>query len=118
MTFYFHPEAESKLIESIDYYENRVLGIGEDFAGEVYTPSEILCPIPLRGRLLKVRYEGQIGDGQIGDVVDYLYLFIFFLSITLATADVETPISRATSANDNPNSSVNRKESSCRTLDI
>ena len=36
MSFVFHPEAETELNEAIDYYERIELGLGYDFAIEVY----------------------------------------------------------------------------------
>jgi plasmid stabilization system protein ParE len=36
MNYSFHPEAEKEFIEAIDYYEDIELGLGYDFAGEVY----------------------------------------------------------------------------------
>jgi len=36
MSFSFHPEAEAEFNEAIDYYEGIELGLGYDFAIEVY----------------------------------------------------------------------------------
>ncbi len=36
MTFGFHPEAEKEFIAAVDYYEESQLGLGLDFAREVY----------------------------------------------------------------------------------
>jgi len=36
MSFVFHPEAETEFNEAIDYYEKIELGLGYDFAIEVY----------------------------------------------------------------------------------
>ena len=32
MTYSFHPEAEAEFLEAIDYYEERAVGLGQDFA--------------------------------------------------------------------------------------
>jgi len=37
MSFSFHPEAEEELNDAIDYYEEIELGLGYDFALEVYS---------------------------------------------------------------------------------
>ena len=37
MTFDFHPEAETELLEAIAYYESCAPGLGEDFSLEVYS---------------------------------------------------------------------------------
>ena len=37
MTFDFHPEAETELLEAIAYYESCEPGLGEDFSLEVYS---------------------------------------------------------------------------------
>ena len=33
---YVHPDAEAEFNEAIDYFENKQVGIGRDFAIEVY----------------------------------------------------------------------------------
>jgi hypothetical protein len=37
MTFDFHPEAETEVLEGIVYYESCAPGLGEDFSLEVYS---------------------------------------------------------------------------------
>jgi plasmid stabilization system protein ParE len=37
MKYYFHPEADAELIAAIDYYEEKQIGLGYDFAEEIYT---------------------------------------------------------------------------------
>ena len=37
MSFYFHPDAETELQESINYYEEIRAGLGYDFAIEIYS---------------------------------------------------------------------------------
>ncbi|MCG6937312.1 MAG: type II toxin-antitoxin system RelE/ParE family toxin [Gammaproteobacteria bacterium] len=37
MNFSFHPEAENEFNKAIDYYEEMELGLGYDFAQEVYS---------------------------------------------------------------------------------
>jgi len=37
MNFHFHPDAEAELSEAIQYYEDVELGLGQDFAVEVYS---------------------------------------------------------------------------------
>ena len=37
MSFRFHPDAEAKLLDSIQYYEEVESGLGQDFAVEVYS---------------------------------------------------------------------------------
>lgn len=36
MTYFFHPEAENELNDSIDYYEECKTNLGLEFASEVY----------------------------------------------------------------------------------
>jgi toxin ParE1/3/4 len=36
MSFAFHPEAEAEFLASIDYYEEREIGLGYDFSVEVF----------------------------------------------------------------------------------
>jgi hypothetical protein len=36
MTYFFHPEAEKELNDSIDYYEECKTNLGLEFASEVY----------------------------------------------------------------------------------
>jgi len=40
MTIQFHPEAESELLEAVDFYETRNTGLGEEFALEVVSTLE------------------------------------------------------------------------------
>lgn len=42
----FHPEAESELLDAIDYYESRSKGLGLDFALEVYQAIRSVCEHP------------------------------------------------------------------------
>ena len=37
MSYAFHPEAELEFLEAIDYYEERELNLGFQFAVEIYT---------------------------------------------------------------------------------
>ena len=37
MTYDFHPEAEEEFISSINYYEECQVGLGRDFAKEIYS---------------------------------------------------------------------------------
>lgn len=36
MKYFFHPEAEDEFLQSIEFYESRSTGLGEDFASEIY----------------------------------------------------------------------------------
>ena len=40
MKFFFHPEAELEFFNAIEYYEESEIGLGYDFALEVYTTIE------------------------------------------------------------------------------
>jgi hypothetical protein len=40
MTFDFHPEAETELLEAIAYYESCAPGLGEDFSLELFHRTE------------------------------------------------------------------------------
>jgi toxin ParE1/3/4 len=46
MTFDFHPEAETELLEAIAYYENCAPGLGEDFSLEVYSTVRNILSYP------------------------------------------------------------------------
>ena len=46
MTFSFHPGAEKELLEAIDYYESYEVGLGHDFAIEVYAAIERAVSYP------------------------------------------------------------------------
>lgn len=40
MKYSFHPEAEAEFVQAIDYYEECEVGLGYDFAVEVYSAIE------------------------------------------------------------------------------
>lgn len=46
MSYDFHPEAEEEFIISIDYYEECQVGLGNDFAKEVYSAIEGIVEHP------------------------------------------------------------------------
>ncbi len=46
MSFVFHPEAETEFNEAIDYYEGIELGLGYDFAIEVYNTIQRSASFP------------------------------------------------------------------------
>ena len=46
MTVAFHPEAEAEFYEAIDYYEQVEVGLGYDFAIEVYSTIENILTFP------------------------------------------------------------------------
>ena len=46
MSFSFHPEAETEFNEAIDYYEGIELGLGYDFAIEVYSTIQRTVSLP------------------------------------------------------------------------
>jgi toxin ParE1/3/4 len=46
MTFDFHSEAETELLEAIAYYENCAPGLGEDFSLEVYSTVRNILSYP------------------------------------------------------------------------
>jgi len=46
MTFSFHPEAEKELILAIDFYEEKEIGLGRDFALEIYSTVERILTYP------------------------------------------------------------------------
>ena len=37
MIYVFHPEAEEEFLFAINYYEERQIGLGQDFTREVYS---------------------------------------------------------------------------------
>ncbi|MBX7246967.1 MAG: type II toxin-antitoxin system RelE/ParE family toxin [Candidatus Sumerlaeaceae bacterium] len=46
MRFDFHPEAETELLETISYYENRRPSLGEDFSIEVQLAVQNILSYP------------------------------------------------------------------------
>ena len=46
MNYSFHPEAEVEFTEAIEYYEEKELGLGCDFAVEVYSTIERTMAFP------------------------------------------------------------------------
>lgn len=46
MNYFFHPEAEKELIEAVDYYEGIELGLGYDFALEVFSAIQKSADFP------------------------------------------------------------------------
>jgi plasmid stabilization system protein ParE len=42
----FHPEAEAEFVQSIEYYEDCEVGLGLDFAAEVYSAIERIMAHP------------------------------------------------------------------------
>ncbi len=46
MIFIFHPEAEAEFIASIDYYEDREVGLGYDFSTEVFATIQSIVKYP------------------------------------------------------------------------
>jgi len=58
MTLIFHPEAQAEFMDSIEFYESRSQGLGEDFAAEVYMPFRTFFHIPMPGLLSRVKSEG------------------------------------------------------------
>ena len=46
MNFSFHPEAEEEFNKAIDYYEDIELGLGYDFALEVYSTIQLSVEFP------------------------------------------------------------------------
>lgn len=46
MHFSFHPEAEKEFNQAIDYYEDMELGLGYDFALEIYATIERSVELP------------------------------------------------------------------------
>lgn len=46
MNYSFHPEAEKEFVEAIDYFEELEIGLGYDFAVEVYFAIERAVAFP------------------------------------------------------------------------
>ncbi|AFM14093.1 type II toxin-antitoxin system RelE/ParE family toxin [Turneriella parva] len=46
MTYSFHPEAEAEFNHAIDYYEEREIGLGYDFAIEVHDSIQNILKFP------------------------------------------------------------------------
>ena len=46
MSFYFHPLANSELAEAVQHYEECQIGLGLDFAEEVYAAIERISKYP------------------------------------------------------------------------
>ena len=46
MRFYFHPQANTELDEAVQYYENCQLGLGLEFAGEIYAAIKRIIEYP------------------------------------------------------------------------
>ncbi len=46
MKFYFHPQANIELDEVVRYYENCQIGLGLEFAGEVYAAIQRIIEYP------------------------------------------------------------------------
>ena len=44
--YYFHKDAETELLEAIDYYENCSSGLGYDFSIEAHATVERICSFP------------------------------------------------------------------------
>ena len=46
MTYDFHPEAEEEFLSAINYYEESHIGLGHDFAQEVYSAIQSIIEHP------------------------------------------------------------------------
>ena len=46
MNYIFHPDAEKEFISSINYYEGRQFGLGQEFAQEIYTAIQDIAEHP------------------------------------------------------------------------
>lgn len=46
MTYDFHPEAEEEFLSAINYYEENHIGLGHDFAREVYLAIQSIIEHP------------------------------------------------------------------------
>jgi len=46
MKFYFHPQANTELDETVQYYENCQIGLGLEFAGEIYAAIQRIIEYP------------------------------------------------------------------------
>ncbi|NCO35040.1 MAG: plasmid stabilization protein [Armatimonadetes bacterium CG2_30_59_28] len=49
MKFYFHPEANDEFDKAVDYYEDRQLGLGLEFAEDVYMAIARIIEYPAAG---------------------------------------------------------------------
>lgn len=47
MNFLFHPEAEAEFLAAIDWYEERSMGLGADFAAEIHAAILRAVAMPL-----------------------------------------------------------------------
>ena len=47
MKFFFHPLAEEEFDDAVSYYETRRLGLGLEFAEEVYATIARICEYPV-----------------------------------------------------------------------
>jgi toxin ParE1/3/4 len=47
MKFKFHPEAEIEFREAIEFYEQREIGLGQDFSIQVYSAIQNITSYPL-----------------------------------------------------------------------
>ncbi len=45
-SYSFHPEAEKEVVRTIDYYEAHEVGLGHDFAIEVYSSIQLILAYP------------------------------------------------------------------------
>lgn len=43
----FHPDVEYEVISSYDWYENQVVGLGDDFLGELKAAYQTIIELPL-----------------------------------------------------------------------
>lgn len=53
MSFSFHPESEEEFNKAIEYYENIELGLGYDFALEVYSAIQLSVEFPKAWAILE-----------------------------------------------------------------
>ncbi|MBK7883111.1 MAG: type II toxin-antitoxin system RelE/ParE family toxin [Chitinophagaceae bacterium] len=56
MQFRVHPLAYNDFIESYDYYDLQVKGLGEKFYAELMTVFQMMESYPLRARMIKGHY--------------------------------------------------------------
>ncbi|NGP90235.1 type II toxin-antitoxin system RelE/ParE family toxin [Fodinibius halophilus] len=49
MTLHFHPEAEHELHQSVEYYENKAAGLGDEFLNEVEKTLRLIKTYPNLG---------------------------------------------------------------------
>ena len=47
MNLLFHPEAETEFLAAIDWYEERSVGLGTDFAAEIHAAIQRAVTMPL-----------------------------------------------------------------------